>query len=148
MLSECPQTQVRVTEIRFEIESEFRFHLFSHTAPEWGPDLEKCCPMGLRRSPKMLPEGLWKALQGTAWRRPGKGPKKTPFVNKSIMAVPWGIARGNAGLRPFVDHSPISLTLPLSSPKGDGFATTPARGRRLPVRASVNTRRSDYIHGT
>ena len=34
-------------------------------------------------------------------------------------------------------HSPISLTLPLSSPKGDGFATTPARGRRLPVRASV-----------
>ena len=35
-------------------------------------------------------------------------------------------------------HSPISRTLPLSSPKGDGFATTPARGRRLPVRASVN----------
>ena len=81
MLSECPQTQGRVTEFRFAIESEFRFHLFSHTAPEWSPDPEKCFPNVLRHPPKMPPEGLWKPLQGTARRRPGKGPKKTTLCN-------------------------------------------------------------------
>ena len=92
--------EVRGTEFRFEIESEFRFHLFSCTAPEWSPDPEKCFPNVPRHPPTMLPEGLWKPLQGTAWRRPGKGPKKTTLSNKSIITVPWGIARENAGLPP------------------------------------------------
>ena len=88
--------QVRGTVFRFAIESEFRFHLFSRTAPEWSPDPEKCFPDVPRH--QMLPERLWKPLQGTARRRPGEGPKKTTLSNKSIMAVPWGIARENAGL--------------------------------------------------
>ena len=46
----------------------------------------------------MSPEGLRKPLQETARRHPGKGPKKTTLCNKSIITVPWGIARENGGL--------------------------------------------------
>ena len=51
------------------------------------------------------------------------------------MAILWGIARENGGLR--TSGSTAQSPSHSLSPPSDGFATTPARGRRLPVRASV-----------
>ena len=84
---------------------------------------------------EMPPGGVWNPPRETALRHPGKTAKKTTLSNKSIITVPWGIARGNAGLGTSwnIAHPPSNS--PLSSPKGDGFATTPAR--TAPVRASV-----------
>ena len=59
--------------------------------------------------------GLWRPSLETTLGHPEKTPKRTPFVNKSMPSIACGIARGNAGFASIRIHSPISLTLPLSS---------------------------------
>ena len=65
------------------------------------------------------------------------GTEKDHFVQVTNYQHSVGDSSRKCRVGSIRSHSPISLTLPLSSPKGDGFATTPAHGRRLPVRASV-----------
>ena len=75
---------------------------------------------------------IWGSIFG-AFRDPGKDPKRTTLGNGVIPTIAWGIARGNAGLRPSrsIAQSPSHS---LSHPS-DGFATTPAR--TAAARASV-----------
>ena len=59
------------------------------------------------------------------------------LVPSRIAGHSVGDGSRKRGVADIQRHSPMSLTHPLSSPEGDGFATTPAHGRRLPVRASA-----------
>ena len=90
-----------------------------------------------RTPPGSASGGTLETLPRDHPRTPRKESEKDPFcqVVNNHRALGDSLEKSRVGS--FLDHSPISLTLPLSSPKGDGFATTPARGRKLPVRASV-----------
>ena len=73
------------------------------------------------------PNGSISGPQMSPFRDPQEDPKRTTWSNKSIMAIPWGIARENGGLgSPWnIAQSPSHS---LSHPS-DGFATTPARAQ-------------------
>ena len=92
------------------------------------------CP---QTPPENAPGGTLETPPRDRLETPGKGTEKDHFGQLVNNHRAGGDSSRKWRVETIVDHSPISLTLPLSSPKGDGFATTPARGRRLPVRASV-----------
>ena len=54
---------------------------------------------------------------------PGKGPEKDHFEQQVNNGRAVGDSSRKWRVETIHTHSPISLTLPLSSPKGDGFAT-------------------------
>ena len=70
-----------------------------------------------------------------------KDPEKDPFCQQVNNHRAVGDSSRKCRVGHIHTHSPISLTLPLSSPKGDGFATTPAR--TAAARASVMTSTSE-----
>ena len=92
------------------------------------------CP---QTPPENAPGGTLETPPRDRLETPGKGTEKDHFGQLVNNHRAVGDSSRKCRFGSIVEHSPISLTLPLSSPKGDGFATTPARGRRLPVRASV-----------
>ena len=87
--------------------------------------------------PKMSPESLPKGDHYEYGHRLELGTQNAHMEELANNHRAVGVSSRKCRVAAIRIHSPISLTLPLSSPKADGFATTPARGRRLPVRASV-----------
>ena len=89
-------------QFKFEIELELEFAF----ALEFGFKKLTFGPISIPRSLKFALRDLLDRSPGPphsptgecARRHPGKGPKMTPFINKSIITVPWGIARENGGL--------------------------------------------------
>ena len=98
-------------DLEFEIQIELQFKFEIELELEFAFALEfgfKKLPFGPISIPTSLKFALRDLLDRSpgpphsptgecARRHPGKGPKMTPLSDKSIMAVPWGIARGNAG---------------------------------------------------
>ena len=89
--------------LEIELESRFEFVFEQPTECSQKHPLE------------MSSEGSRDPARGSTLRHLGESPKKTTWRSKSIITVPWGIASRKAGLPHSVEHSPISLTLPLSS---------------------------------
>ena len=128
--------RARVRKFQFAIESKFRLYVCVLYLVVWVRVVRN-----LENALRMLPETPpGNALRGTPETlprdhpgTPGKDPEKDHLDSKSIMAIAWGIARGNEGLVPSgnIAQSPSHS---LSHPS-DGFATTPAR--TAAVRASV-----------
>ena len=90
------------------------------------------CP---QTRPENVPGGTPETHPRDRLETPGKETEKDHFEQQVNNGRAVGDSSRKWRVETIVDHSPISLTLPLSSPKGDGFATTPAR--TAAVRASV-----------
>ena len=120
-------------EFPFEIEPEFRFHC-AWFGFELEPSkmLSECSP----NPPGNAPAGTLEMLPREHPEAPGRDPEKDHSVQLVNNHHTVGDSSRKCRVGSILEHSPISLTLPLSSPKGDGFATTPVR--TAAVRASVD----------